>query len=193
MEENVFIENAKEEAEHPEFNFAVVSGVYADGLGLVFPGQDEPTEKHYKCNTSIVFKVGDRVRVFRDSGTYVVEYVVGNPGGVHGIPTGGSSGQALVKKSSTNYDVKWADTGGSSGLPSGGTKGNVLTKKSSTNYDAEWSAPATPGAVANQYSTTASSNNNYNIQFRTSAIYGSAYTFQIRMGSSGVWKTITVS
>lgn len=61
------------------YNFATVGDVYDDGLSLIFDGQENATEKHYKCNTSVDFKAGDRVKIMQDSGTYVVEYVVGTP------------------------------------------------------------------------------------------------------------------
>lgn len=56
-----------------------MTGVFADGLTLRFDGETESTEKRYKCNSFVVFKVNDRVRIIKDSGTYVVEYSVGNP------------------------------------------------------------------------------------------------------------------
>lgn len=93
------------------FNFATVGSVYEDGVSLIFDGQDEPTDKHYKVNTSIIFSRGDRVKILADSGTYVVEYVVGAPKQpgeeIVGIPTGGKSGQFLKKKSASDYDVQW--------------------------------------------------------------------------------------
>ena len=61
------------------YNFATVGAVYDDGLSLIFDGQGTETEKHYKCNTAVSFKAGDRVKIMQDSGTYVVEYVVGVP------------------------------------------------------------------------------------------------------------------
>lgn len=75
-EDNVFVED---EAPKKQINFATVAGVYNDGLSLRFDGEDTPSEKHYKCNSFAVFKVGDRVRIIEDSGTYVVEYPIGNP------------------------------------------------------------------------------------------------------------------
>lgn len=62
-----------------DFNFATVGAVYSDGLSLIFPGQSVPSEKHYKCNTAVRFTAGQRVKVIQDSGTWVVEYPVGNP------------------------------------------------------------------------------------------------------------------
>ena len=61
--------------------FATIGGVYDDGVSLIFDGQETPTEKHYKVNTSVTFSAGDRVKILPYKGTYVVEYVVGERGG----------------------------------------------------------------------------------------------------------------
>ena len=96
-----------------------------------------------------------------------------NTGGVGGtyvwatryhVPTGGSTGQALVKNSNTNGDVKWSTvvpTGGSANqvlrknssnsalewggysVPAGGTDGQVLKKASLSSGDVEWGDPLT--------------------------------------------------
>lgn len=71
----------------PDFKLATISAVYSDGVSLIFDGQTEPTAKHYKVNTSVYFQPGNRVKVTKDSGTYIVEYVVGS------TYTGGSSGE----------------------------------------------------------------------------------------------------
>lgn len=60
-------------------HFATVGAVYADGLSLIFDGQETASQKHYKCNTAVPFSPGDRVKIFAVSGTYVVEYPVGDP------------------------------------------------------------------------------------------------------------------
>lgn len=60
-------------------NFATIGAVYADGVTLIFDGETDPTEKHYLCNADVLFSAGDRVRIIEDSGTYIVEYVVGTP------------------------------------------------------------------------------------------------------------------
>ena len=91
-------------------SFATVGTVYADGVSLIFDGEDQETEKHYLCNTSATFAPGDRVKIAQDSGTYIVEYVVGPPGTApeaHGLPAGGSQGQILTKESATDYDAGW--------------------------------------------------------------------------------------
>lgn len=65
--------------EVPEASFATISEIFEDGVTLLFDGLDAPTTKRYKVNAFVVFQPGDRVRVIKDSGTYVVEYPVGNP------------------------------------------------------------------------------------------------------------------
>lgn len=68
------------EIKEPESdNFATIGSVYADGVTLYFDSVQAESVKHYKVNNSVVFRAGDRVRIIKDSGTYVVEYVVGNP------------------------------------------------------------------------------------------------------------------
>jgi len=198
-------------------SFATIGEVFGDGVSLIFDGQEEATQKHYKVNTSILFRPGDRVKIAADSGTYVVEYVVGTPRQpgeeVVGLPAGGTEGQALVKDSAEDFDAVWTTllglpSGGTAGqalvkdsavggdaswqtrhfLPEGGTAGQVLVKKTVTGGDAQWSSftPDSVKAVANQISSSA----NYNIYFRTKATYGTP-VFQIRMGSSGTWYTLT--
>ena len=56
-----------------------------------------------------------------------------------GVPSGGTTGQVLKKKSNTDYDTEWVDESGGSGLPSGGTLGQLLRKNSATDGDASWS------------------------------------------------------
>lgn len=121
-------------------NFATIGDIYEDGVSLIFDGQDEATEKHYKCNTSVAFSPGDRVKILPDSGTYVVEYVVGAPkqpiSGDGLLPQGGSKWQSLIKNSSTDFDVSWGSPAGM--VPSGGASGKVLKKSSATDYAMEW-------------------------------------------------------
>lgn len=62
-----------------ERNFATVGNVYPDGVSLIFDGETTETQKHYLCNTSVLFAAGDRVKVSSIDGTYIVEYVVGKP------------------------------------------------------------------------------------------------------------------
>lgn len=141
-------------------HFATIGAVYEDGVSLIFDGEDAPTEKHYLCNTNVYFSPGDRVRILEDSGTYIVEYVVGSPKQREtvGIPEGGTTGQALRKTSGENYAASWQNvnevpTSGKTGylltktadgyswqainvreVPSGGTTGQTI-RKTATGYD----------------------------------------------------------
>ncbi len=60
-------------------SFAKIGAVYRDGVSLIFDGETTATKKHYLCNTSVSFRAGDRVKIFAESGTYIVEYVIGPP------------------------------------------------------------------------------------------------------------------
>lgn len=62
-----------------DFLFAKVAAKYSDGVALLFPGEEQPTEKHYKCNSAAPIRVGDTVKITKSSGTYVIEYPVGAP------------------------------------------------------------------------------------------------------------------
>lgn len=130
---------AVEQQESVEIRMATIAEIFEDGVTLIFDGQEEATDKHYKCNTSAKLAVGDRVMLDSESGTYVVAYAVGNPSGggegSHELPAGGTDGQVLTKDGATDYTVKW---GTIHQVPAGGTTGQVLRKKSSTAYDLEW-------------------------------------------------------
>lgn len=80
---------------------------------------------------------------------------------VSNLPTGGTTGQALTKNSSTNYDASWS-TVTSGWLPTGGTTGQILTKNSSTNYDTSWqsTAAASSTTIDGSSTTYTSSQNN---------------------------------
>lgn len=55
---------------------ATVTSAAADGLQIKFDGESIASSKKYKYNKSITFKVGDRVKVSKISGTYLVEYPI---------------------------------------------------------------------------------------------------------------------
>lgn len=185
-------------SEQEIFNFATIGEIFEDGVSLIFDGQAAATEKHYKVNTSVVFKAGDRVKIFPDSGTYVVEYVVGPPvrsgstedGGSGGgstaptiIPLGGTAGQALIKLSDADNDYGWGKVPGT--LPTGGGKTTVPIKNDAyTDFDVKWGNPRA-SEVINQYNTAAGNE----LQFKTDA----KGNFFIRKGISGTWKQITVT
>ena len=143
-------EEAPAEEQQQPFQLATVATVEADGLTLTLDGAEEPTEKHYKCNTAVKFAAGQRVAVLELSGSKVVMFAVGAPGAdaPAGIPAGGSTGQVLMKASGEDYALKW---GTIAGIPSGGTDGQVLLKDGATNYAVKWGSP--PGALPTGGST----------------------------------------
>ena len=144
-EEEILQEEQQEEA--AEINLATVTAVTGSGIKIQIDGESGAGDKTYKCNTGAAFKVGDRVRIKKDSGTYIVEFPVGSPGASYPLPTGGSTGQVLAKSSNSDYAVQWVDA--ASGIPSGGSTNQVLRKKSNTNYDVEWGSVPSPTGLAN--------------------------------------------
>ena len=146
--DSLFPETPEEEktAEEPQqpFQLATVATVEADGLTLTLDGAEEPTEKHYKCNTAVKFAAGQRVAVLELSGSKVVMFAVGSPGAdaAGGIPAGGSTGQVLKKSSGEDYALEW---GTIAGLPTGGTDGQVLLKDGAKEYAVKWGS--LPGAL----------------------------------------------
>ena len=142
--DSLYTETPEEEktAEEPQqpVQLATVATVEEDGLTLTLDGAEEPTEKHYKCNTAVKFAAGQRVAVLELSGSKVVMFAVGAPGAdaAGGIPAGGSTGQVLQKSSGEDYALKW---GTIAGIPSGGTDGQVLLKDGTTNYAVKWGSP----------------------------------------------------
>ena len=73
-------EEAIKEQEAANYSFAVIGEVYEDGVSLIFPGSEEPSEKHYKANLYCKFKAGQRVYIAKDSGTYIALFPIGKPG-----------------------------------------------------------------------------------------------------------------
>lgn len=63
-------------------SFATIAGIYEDGAALIFDGETEPSQKHYRANLYCKFEVGQRVYVAKDNGTYVVLFPIGIPGSV---------------------------------------------------------------------------------------------------------------
>lgn len=70
---------AKAVKEPERIALATVAAKHADGLSLIFDGQDAATTKHYKCNTAVTFAAGSRVVCLRISGSWVVAFTFGNP------------------------------------------------------------------------------------------------------------------
>ena len=125
-------------SEDLSYSFATIDQIYDDGITLIFDGEETASEKHYKCNSFCIFAPGQRVRIIKDSGTYVVEYPVGNPNADAILPAGGTDGQVLTKDGNEGIASKWADM---KGIPTGGTKGQLLSKRTNEPFDVEWTTP----------------------------------------------------
>lgn len=68
-------------AKQPEYMFATIAEVdLSKGVRLLFDGAREATQKFYVCSDGLSVSEGDRVKICKDSGTYVVEYKIGLPG-----------------------------------------------------------------------------------------------------------------
>lgn len=98
--------------EKAKFQLATVEAVEAEGLKLKLDGEEAAGEKLYKCAADVLFKVGDRVKITEDSGTYMADFVLGAPMERLIIPHGGQDGQILAKDGSDDYTLKWVDASG---------------------------------------------------------------------------------
>ena len=121
-----------------EFLLATVGSVTSAGIKLIFDGTSEQSDKVYKCNTVIPFAQGQRVKIRKNSGTYLVEYVVGAPRANYPIPAGGDTGQLLGKNSGSDYAISWITP---HWLPAGGEAAQVLVKSSNNDYAVSWDTP----------------------------------------------------
>lgn len=61
------------------------------------------------------------------------------------VPTGGTTGQALVKTSSSNYALAWQTIDAGHSIPSGGLNGQVLAKSSDDDYAVAWTTASGGG------------------------------------------------
>lgn len=198
--------NHLQEQEEAAFATATVGAVTSDGVTLIFPGEETASDKVYKVNNGVTIKAGDRVKVFQDSGTYIVEYVIGTPnarvpwglpsdGEVNQIlrrtsrgaawsnetkelPSDGSSGQVLKKTSS---GVAWGTD--ETGLPSGGSSGQYLTKTSSGTAWADGPSGVPSGGSSGQVLTKNSSGYGWAAAPTPTQIKNNSY--YVSMGSYG--------
>lgn len=147
---------------------ATVAAVGSDGVKLLIEGNTEAGEKEYKVNAAQLIKVGDRARISRISGSYVVEFILGTPMSRYPIPPGGNDGDVLTKDGTQAYAVKWA---ASRGIPAGGSDGQVLTKDGSADYAVKWATPSTvhgiPSGGTNGQVLAKSSNRDYEVSWIT--------------------------
>ena len=142
MDEILAAAAPEEQAEQEEILIATVGAVTETGVTLIFAGEESASEKTYQGNISAALKAGDRVKITKDSGTYLIDYAVGVPGSAVGgdaaLPSGGAKGQALVKKSSADGDVEWNTISLDGALPTGGTSGQLLAKDGTEDYAGKW-------------------------------------------------------
>lgn len=89
---------------------ATAAAVTEEGISLQLAGQAAPTRKYYKSIAAQEIEAGEPVLCARTSGVIVVlgPYRTGGGGGGHGLPAGGSTGQALLKSSDADYAAAWA-------------------------------------------------------------------------------------
>lgn len=188
---------AAEETEQA-YQLATIGEVFDDGVTLIFDGETEAGEKHYKANTSATLEAGQRVAVQAIAGSYVVMFAIGEPNSVGGalptggsigqvltksgtddyaatwatpskqIPSGGTDGQMLVKNGTTDYSLKWADAV-KNYIPTGGSDGQFLTKNGTTNYSLEWSANPIPTGGSDGQVLTKNGSTNYSVKWSDAA------------------------
>lgn len=150
-----------------EFILATIATVTSSGVTMIIDGETEAGEKEYRVNAAQLYAAGDRVKIHKDSGTYLVEYVIGDPMSRYPIPSGGSDGQVLTKDGANNYEVKWSTA---HGVPSGGAKGTVLTKNSATDYDLAWAElHGIPSGGASGYVLAKTSATSYDVSWQASS------------------------
>ena len=130
-----------QDGEPEEVVLATITEIGTDGVKIQVDGNEEAGDKEYKVNSVQMFAVGDRVKIHKNSGTYLVEYVVGAPMSRYPIPSGGTVGQYLKKSGENDYEVAWESLPATHGVPSGGSANQVLTKNSGIDYDVKWADP----------------------------------------------------
>lgn len=157
------LKNEEEQAESQgnEIIIGTIDSVTADGVTIIIDGDDVAGQKEYKVNCCVMFASGDRVKLTRNSGTYIVDYVIGTPMARYPLPSGGSSGDVLAKSSASDYAVTWKSI---HGIPAGGTTGQYLRKSNNNDYVVEW----------NDIIVTSLRNGNNTLTFSGSTLYPSS-------------------
>lgn len=79
----------------------------------------------------MTIKQGDRIPITRPGGSPLAQDVPVTDV----VPAGGATGQALRKKSSTDFDMEFGNE-----VPAGGMSGQVLTKNASGDYLSQWAS-----------------------------------------------------
>lgn len=147
------IPQAGENRKNSEIRLATVAEVLTNGLKLRFDGSNAATSKIYKCNSACSFSVGDRVKVTKCSGTYVVDYVIGGPS------SGGGGGTTNYNDLNNKPSISGVTLSGNKtpaqlgihSIPAGGSTGQVLKKRTNTSYDADWAEESGGGGGTTDY------------------------------------------
>lgn len=100
MIENYQQEQELKEVENTSYTFATIGEIYEDGMSLIFPGAEGPSEKHYKANLYCKFEAGQRVYIAKDSGTYVVLFPVGASGSKQVVSDSATKAETATKAES---------------------------------------------------------------------------------------------
>ena len=147
------------EIQEPEnASFANVGAVYSDGVSLIFDGETEPSQKHYKVNAFMVFHAGDRVHILKDSGTYVVICTIGNPKtsfAADSATTAGSASTASTASNATNLGGQPASAyvpTSQKGVANGVASLNSSSKVVQTALNADHATDADTADAATNYS-----------------------------------------
>jgi hypothetical protein len=61
----------------PVPNTAIITGIYYGGMTLLFPGDTQPSQKHYRGLAGVAYTVGQTVQITKVSGTYLVGLPLG--------------------------------------------------------------------------------------------------------------------
>lgn len=157
----------------PAYTFATVGGVYNDGISLIFPGSEQPSEKHYRANLYCKFSAGQRVYLAKDSGTYVVLFPVGIPGSM----TIASDSASTASKATTAETATKATTAETATSAGSAAKADSATK--STTAD-KWTNARTltlTGAVTGSASIDGSGNVSMTTSMGSSATVTNAKNF----------------
>lgn len=152
MVENYQQEQTLKEPETPNYTFATIGQIYDDGMSLIFPGADGPSEKHYKANLYCKFKAGQRVYIAKDSGTYVVLFPVGVSGSESVVSDSAKTAETATK----------ADTATSA---SSATTANTASKAYKSDKLSTSRTISLTGAVTGSGSFDGSQNVNINTSF----------------------------
>ena len=113
----------------------------------------------------------------------------GGGGGSAEFPSGGTTGQALVKASSADNDVTW---GTIKGVPAGGATKQILRKKSNADDDVEWAHPVQHTELPTPNAGLAGTIFQYVGANTTNRTNGYYYQCVLDSGSTYYWKQIDV-